>query len=376
MPKPMKGVYAKNGVYWYTRINGKEQYHGKGKEGRELAVLAKKKHDVEKAENREVTAGIQVKRVELKTVSDLIDWYLSKPAVKKLASFNRKKQSCNHLKKFFGRYAVVSIEGGLQEEYRDERIEQGAAHQTVNLEIQTLSAAYHLAVKRRKIPVSAKPNEFIQEKERIRRRLITDKEYEKILEAAEPDFRDFLIIGYETGMRSSEIAKLKRKKFRLDESYMHDGQMVKIDYIALGTDTKNRTERFVPITAGVKAILKRRVKGLKPDDLIFTNGNGSRLPADAISLRMKYTCKRARVEYGDKTINVDNERTGIVFHCLRHTRITKWILAGYSDEVIRTWSGHKNLESFRTYVHLGKAVVVMFQNQFATKLLQNRSKAA
>ncbi len=26
MAKPMKGVHAKHGVYWYTRTNGKEQW--------------------------------------------------------------------------------------------------------------------------------------------------------------------------------------------------------------------------------------------------------------------------------------------------------------------------------------------------------------
>ena len=62
--------------------------------------------------------------------------------------------------------------------------------------------------------------------------------------------------------------------------------------------------------------------------------------------------KRAGIPYGDGPRNAKGERTGFVFHCFRHTRISRWVAMGFSDELIRRASGHQNLEAYRKYIHL------------------------
>ena len=47
------------------------------------------------------------------------------------------------------------------------------------------------------------------------------------------------------------------------------------------------------------------------------------------AVKMRFACSRAKISYGDKILNKKGERIGIVFHCLRHTRASKWVEAGF-----------------------------------------------
>jgi len=93
------------------------------------------------------------------------------------------------------------------------------------------------------------------------------------------------------------------------------------------------------------------MKGLDEEDLIFVN-NGKKWTASAVYFYLKRACELAEIPYGDKAVNKKGERIGIVFHCLRHTRTSKWVEAGYSDEIIRRATGHKTLEAYRRYVKI------------------------
>ena len=71
-----------------------------------------------------------------------------------------------------------------------------------------------------------------------------------------------------------------------------------------------------------------------------------------------HLCKRAKIPYGDKSLNHKGEKEGIVFHCLRHARTSMWVEMGLSDEIIRRATGHKSLESYRNYMKLEPAAIM------------------
>ena len=109
-------------------------------------------------------------------------------------------------------------------------------------------------------------------------------------------------------------------------------------------------------------MLERRVKGLKDEDHVFTyqaRGRKELWNAQKIAYRLEKACRGAKIPYADKVFNQKGERIGIVFHCFRHTRISKWVEMGFSDEIVRRASGHKNLDAFKRYVHLGPSSVMM-----------------
>lgn len=356
--KKMKGVTCISGKgveYWYARIDGEKIYCGKDGKGYKIAIAAKAKEIAKKYENKEINAGLKVKKVKFKTVKQMANWYMALPNIQEKIRFNRKLSLVRHMLDYFGNKAVNQVEADDMETYRGLRRGQGAAHGTIDLEIGVLRAMYNLALKRKKISADDLPGEFVMKNERNPRRIITDGEYEALLKDADDDFKDLLICAYETAMRQAEICNLTASQVKLDIQHI-SGQ--KVDYIDLGIfDTKNKTRRTVPISPILKEILQRRLNGLDPEDQVFTN-KGKKFYQAIIRWKMRNCCEKAGVPYGDKLFNKKGERIGIVFHCFRHTRTTKWVEMGFSDEIIRRATGHKSLEAYRNYVKLDPNVVM------------------
>ncbi|MCJ7596193.1 MAG: site-specific integrase, partial [Desulfobacterales bacterium] len=189
------------------------------------------------------------------------------------------------------------------------------------------------------------------------------------------DFRDLLICGYESGMRSSEICCLTAGQVKLDVPYIRNGEKVILNYIDLGIfDTKTGARRTVPMSESLKEIFERRLKGLAPEDSVFTNGGKPYRNVNVI-VKMKFACKRAGIPYGDKLLNKKGEKAGVVFHCLRHTRTTLWVLAGFSDEIIRRATGHASLKAYQYYIKLDPSAVMRLveseTDKFGTKEVQS-----
>jgi integrase len=364
----MKGVKCqkRNGTeYWYAALGGKSpQYCGKGNKGRKLAETARKKFEVKKYEHREVAAGIKVKKEAFKTVNELANWYMTLPSIQKQKSFIRKTNACKHLLSYFGKRPVGQVEADDQEHYRERRKRQGAADGTVDLEINVLGAMYNLARKRKKIHAESMPGEFVLARKNNPRRTITDEEFETLLPHADKDFQDVLICGYESGMRSGEIANLRAYQVNLYEVKSEVPKIV-VSYIDLGIfDTKTGASRTVPVSLRLKEVLERRLQGLEAEDHVFTAAHRNNLSkvgpyeGTRISRKMMFACERAGIPYGDKLLNEKGERIGVVFHSLRHTRTTKWVEAGFSDEIIRRATGHKSLDAYRNYVKLDPSAVM------------------
>jgi integrase len=358
-PTKMKGVSSvtRNGAdYWYANIAGKKTYCGAGDKGRKLAEAARAKAVAKGYEYREVYAGLKVQRPDFRTVKEMLNWYMLEiPSVQAKPSYYRKTIAAGHLIRHIGDRAVEDMEEIAQDDYRAARRAEGAAENTVNAEIQTLRATYHAARRNKKIPSEFIPGRFVIVNDGNIRRLVTEGEFEKMLSHADPDFQDVLICGYESAMRSSEICNLTAGQVKLN---VHHISGRKVDFIDLGIfDTKTGARRTVPVSAPLKEVLERRTKGLDPDERVFSI-NGKPIYNQVIVNNMITTCRRAGVPYGDKTLDKKGYKAGIVFHCFRHTRTSKWVEAGYSDEIVRRATGHKSLEAYQTYVKLDPAAVM------------------
>jgi integrase len=370
----IKGVRCikRNGSqYWYAALGGKSpRYCGKGPEGKKLAVAARSKYVAKQYEAREVSAGMKVKKVEFKTVKDMINWYMQLPKVQNQKSYNRKSNACVHLLDYFGRYAVHGIESDDIERYRESR---KAAPNTLNVEVATLSAIYNEARKAKKIHADMLPGEFFISQENNPRPIVADGQYKKLLEAAKSDFADVLVCGYESAMRSGEIAGLRAYQVHLDKVVSEVPRRT-VDYLDLGIfDTKNKTRRTVPVSPVLKEVLQDRLEGLESEDHVFTRKNGQPWTQAQISKRFQRACGRAELPRGDKLFNEKGERIGLVFHCLRHTRTTKWVEMGFSDEIIRRATGHKSLEAYQRYVKLDPSAVMRLVEKSDTNRIKGVS---
>jgi integrase len=351
---------TRNGTdYWYARVDGDRKYCGKGQKGHKLAVAERSKCVAKRYENREMNAGLKVKKVQFKTVTDLSNWYMQLPKVQGQKSYQRKVNASSHVLAYFGRTPVYRIESDDIERYRLRRTTSGAAEGTVNIEVILLSAMYTEARKAKKVHADMVPGEFHTVDSRNPRPIILDDVFETLLRHAKLDFADFLVCGYESAMRSSEICDLRAYQVHLDEKRISGGRVMVVDYIDIGIfDTKTKARRTVPVSPGLKEVLQRRLEGLEPEDRVFTKKDGSAWNPKTVCMRFKYACNRAGIPHGDKLLNEKGERVGVVFHCLRHTRTTKWVQMGFSDEIIRRATGHKTLEAYQNYVKLGPTAVM------------------
>jgi integrase len=377
MARKVKGVTpdTKNGVkYWRAYIDGKYVSFGPGEEGRKTAVAAKRKWEAKKFEMKAEAGGLNIKRNAFKTIGELMKWYLDQPSIQSQKKYRAKYcRMKKHLVPFFGNKPLKYAEPEHQEKYIKMRTEQGHGPVTIAQEIQYLRAAFKLSYKRRKILDEILPREWLTDAEINPRRVITDHEYKKLLRCApDEDFKDFMIAAHETGMRLAEVYNLRKNQVRLNQRHF-DGSVADTIYLGI-FDTKTSAERIVPVSPELKQILERRIADIGPDDHVFTYRPRQRnqwhtsevypwkkricFTRSTVNRKFAETCDRASILRGDKHVNEKGEKIGIVFHCFRHTRTSKWVEMGFNDQIIMRATGHKSLEAYRRYVHLDARAVM------------------
>lgn len=265
---------------------------------------------------------MKVKKIHFKNFAELCNWYMTLPSIQNQKIYERKITATKHLLAYFKDSPLNRMENTQQEQYRLYRENHGAAPGTIDLELKLLRTISYKAIKGKLIPVNFMPGEFVIKNIVIPRRIITDEEFGLFLKYSKPDFQDVLICEYETGMRSSEICNLTVSQVKLNIQHISGAVL---DYIDLGIfDTKTGTRRMIPISTCLKRIIESRIIGLKENDYVFTNEKGLKFYRASIKARFETVCRRAGVIYGDKPKNAKGERIGVVFHCFRHTRTSKW----------------------------------------------------
>ena len=98
-------------------------------------------------------------------------------------------------------------------------------------------------------------------------------------------------------------------------------------------DTKNGEPHTFPMTSGDAEILRRRCKGLKPDETVFT---------------MSYTTFFEKMKETREVLKLEGR---VVGHVARHTMATRAIAEGESTANVMMWGNWKSLRSMRQYVH-------------------------
>ena len=158
------------------------------------------------------------------------------------------------------------------------------------------------------------------------RRLVSD-EKERLLIAASSQRNIYIasIIEFaiETGMRRSEILKLKWCDVDLDTGF------------ASLYDTKNGEDRRVPLTRRCIEVLQTVPQS---DERVF--------PISATCLRLAWN--RARKKAGI---------TDLRFHDLRHEAVSRFFEVGMSVPEVALISGHKDVRQLFRYTHLNPANV-------------------
>lgn len=203
--------------------------------------------------------------------------------------------------------------------------DEGLAPKTVNGYVQILGQIWKTAQRIWSINLpSQNPFELVslEKVNNERERVLTYAEYDRLINIATTSklhiLRDVIMFAYMTGARWSEIMKLLRTDVSFDKQ------------TATFRDTKNGTDRTIPLSDEVVSILKRYPFG----DTFFRVSS-----YDSFKFYFKQACRKA---------DIDDFR----FHDLRACFCTNALLSGMSESQVATISGHLDWRSLKRYARI------------------------
>jgi integrase len=289
----------------------------------------------------EMVRGIYIRRsnAERLSVADALDRYQREVSpTKKASTQDREKGRFDTLRAFFGAYSLAAVTPELVARFRDARLEEGLASNTVRLDLALLGHLYVTAIREWGVGLTYNPVQLIRKPSpgaARDRRLTTEEESrlrQAVAEHSNPMLRWIVTIAIETGMRLSEIVTLTREQVSLRR------RVVRL------SETKNGSPRTVPLTvAAAEAMREALANPIRPidTDLVFFGEPGH----DG----------RRRPYVFNRTWQRIVKQVGIVdfrFHDLRYEAVSRFVEAGLSDQEVAAISGHKSMQMLKRYTHL------------------------
>ncbi len=289
----------------------------------------------------EMVRGLYVRRSssEKLTIAQALDRYTREVTPTKRVS-TQLGERCHAaaLRKFFGAYSINAVTPDLIAKFRDQRLSQGLATNTVRLDLALLGHIYAVAMREWGIGLVYNPVRLVRKPApgAARDRRLTEGEEHRLLAAvaahSNPMLRWVVTVAIETGMRRSEITSLKLEHVDLER------RIVRL------FDTKNGEARTVPLTRRATEVLREAVAHpVRPADtrLVFFGEPGR----DGHRRPWQY----------DRVWRQILQREGfpdLHFHDLRHEAVSRLVERGFSDQEVSAISGHKSMQMLKRYTHL------------------------
>lgn len=202
----------------------------------------------------EMVRGVFIQRApsEKTSVPDALDRYEREIVpTKKTSTQRREGARIRELKAPFGKYSLAAVTPDLVGRYRDDRLTQGKANNTVRLELALLGHLFNVAIKEWHIGLVYNPVANIRKPSHGEGRNRRLSGREQALPLAAVDKHTNPTLGWivrlaiiEPGMRPSEIIGLRRGQIDLER------RVVRL------TDTKNNAARTVPLTKLAASVLQ------------------------------------------------------------------------------------------------------------------------
>jgi integrase len=255
---------------------------------------------------------------------ELAQWYLELEEVKAKKSYRRDKLSVKCLSPMFGGLLLKDITPALIEKYKQKRLNEMTRYKrppkpaTINRELACLKTIFGKAKKNGKAERHPAQGLKMLKENNERDRLLSQKEYIRLLAHAPTHLKLLIKLGYHTGMRQGEIMGLTWGQVDFKEGFI----------CLMPEDTKTNEGREVPLHPELIEMFKTIPRGL-PGVKVFTMNE---FPWETF----KNACKQAGIE-------------NFTFHDLRHTAINNWRLQGHDYFRIMAASGHKTMSVFKRY---------------------------
>lgn len=271
------------------------------------------------------------REAERTTLFDALDRYKREVTAAKKSSYG---EGCliERLKQTrLAQYSLATIQGADIAAYRDERSAEGAAANTVRIELALLSHLYTVAASDWGMPL-VNPVKLARKPKlpKGRDRRLDPKpdeegntEEDRLLAACRASKSRYLEpivrIALETGMRRGEILGLQWKFIDLQHG------------TAYLPETKNGDSRTVPLSPEAIRVLKALPRSI--DGRVFPIGDSGFVHT------FSRACEKAKID-------------GLHFHDLRHEATSRFFERGLDIMEVASITGHKSLSMLKRYTHL------------------------
>jgi integrase len=197
---------------------------------------------------------------------------------------------------------------------------QGSPVQPSGRELACLKTIFKRAVDGGKLAISPMRSFKLLPEDNVRDKVLSEDEYQRLVECAPEHLKPVIIMAWETGMRKGEILNLNWHQVDLRKG------LIRLE----AGGTKTRKGRIVPISPRLDKVLRPMLKDLLP--VFIYKG---KLLRD-IRTGFYKACKDAGIQ-------------DFWFHDLRHCFVTNSRRKGIPDRVIMAITGHQTLECFKRY---------------------------
>ncbi len=262
------------------------------------------------------------------TLAELRDRYLRHSKTKKTRQTAERERGIldDHLLPEFGSLRLDQITPGAVEEFRDKRSEAKRAAATINKEVQLLKYILTKSVEWGLVQVNLIRDVKPLKVPPGRVRYLEQSQVPHLLRACPKWLRPIVVISMNTGMRRSEILRLRRQDVDLSNR------------LIILERTKNNDRKIVPMNQTVYEIFRNLPPRLD-SPYCFAEPDGQPNNGPRVTIAFRRAVKRAGLE---------NFR----LHDLRH-HFASWLaMSGHGLRTIQELLGHRDPKMSMRYSHL------------------------
>jgi len=237
--------------------------------------------------------------------------------IKGLKSAARERSRLRLMKSRLGDVSVAKIDAQYLAKYRDSRTEL-VSPQTIRHEVNMVRRVLRFGIQECGLRLAdGVPSIRLAKLPRGRARRLHKGEYDLLMARLSTEMRDVVDLALETGMRRSELIKLKPEHISIQN------RLIRV------IDPKNGVDRNIPLTAKALEIVTARVAS----ETLFN------LQPDNVSKLFLKACRSSAI-------------LGLRFHDLRHEAISRFFEEGLSVAQVASISGHSDYRMLARYAHL------------------------
>ncbi len=306
--------------YWikYTR-NGKPFWESSSSEIKAVAEQLLRRREGEIAQGR--LPGVVFDRV---TFNELVDDFLTDYRINGRRSVDKAERSANKLRAEFGGLKATQLTTASVKRYIEKRMEESAAHATINRELAALKRMYKLGLMCTPPKVSQVPYIPMLREDNVRTGFFEHQQFQKLMKHLPDYLKTVTFFAYCSGWRKEEILSLTWDQVDLNQRCVR----------LMSGRTKNREGRTLYMESDlwqmIKDLNRKRAFGCP---YVF-HVEGKRIK----DFRKAWdsACTKAGI-------------TGMLFHDLRRTAVRNMVRAGIPERVAMSISGHKTRSVFDRY---------------------------